>query len=109
MSDKKLTFNLYAMNILSYEAGNLKAIGKGSSARPVCALMLSNEENKHKVKVLFKGEQAKKVHKYMTTRRSLGIVQDESIYMTGEYRELRKDCVVMECIGPVYFSSFIGV
>lgn len=102
---EKLRFNLKAMNIVHYEVGNANK----SVPRPVCALMLTDNDEKYKVKVLFKGDKAKSVDKYISSRRNNGTLLEESVYLVGEFREQRKDCIVLDCIDNVYFASFTEV
>lgn len=105
-----LSFELNDMKILHYEVGNLDKVRAGNtSIRPVCALMLLDKNNKHKVKILFKGDKAVAVDNYIKSRKNLGNISDELVYADCEFREQRKDCVVLNGNGDIWFAPFIGV
>lgn len=100
-----ITLNLKNMNIVHYEVGN----SNKQVQRPVCALMLTDDNSTYKVKALFKGETAKRVQAYMATRRTLGNISSEKVFLVGRLRELRKDCVVVDDTNDIWFDIAVGV
>lgn len=108
--EKKLKLNLKNMKILQYESGNMKKWHKDPhNIRPVCALLLGDNSDKYKVKVLFKHANAIQVERYMNGRKNIGLSRDESAYIVGTIREFRKDCVVVDDVEHIHFDVMFGL
>jgi hypothetical protein len=108
--EKKLKLNLKNMKVLQYESGNMKKyyLNPGDT-RPVCALLLCDQNDMYKVKVLFKHENAVHVSRYINNRRTLALSIDESANIIGTVREFRDDCVVIDEVEHIHFDVKFGL
>ena len=95
--EKKLRVDMFNMTIVHYEDGNMKSYNRGiAGIRPVCALMLTDPQAKHKAKVLFKHDHAVAISNYIRTKHMLGKSFNETINIKGKVREFRKDHVLID-------------
>lgn len=108
MDQMKLHIN--GMTIASYEVGNLNKWKNNHALRPVCALMLTdNNKNHMPVKVIFKGDFAVNVHKYITSRKKTFNITDEKVTCNVAFRELRSNCIVANAIENITVNASIEV
>ena len=104
--ENKLKLNMKNMKIVHYEVGNL---AKMSAARPVCAIMFQDIRTGCKCKALFKDDKAFAIHKYIHERKTLGKISNESANVIGYFRELRKDCIVVDNIEQISFNVSVDI
>lgn len=93
-------FDLKDMNIISYEKGNADKI----VANPTCAFTFGTQEPKHSVKVIVQGDKAARIHNYITSRRKIGFLENETVSMIAEFKEVRNGLLVLNNPSNISFN-----